>query len=50
MTRTGVSEPIQIKPASNVFTALAAIGLVAAVVTLVALWMSASSQFPNGLL
>lgn len=50
MTRTGASEPIQVKPSSNVFTALAAVGVVAAVVTLIALWMSATALFPNGLL
>lgn len=50
MTRTAANEPIQVKPSSNIYTALAAAALVATVVALIAIWTIAGAQFPNGLL
>lgn len=50
MTRTAGNEPIQVKPSSNVYTALAAAAVVATIVALAAIWMCAASQFKDGLL
>ena len=50
MSRLTTSEPVQVRPENNIYTALAAAAPVAVLLGLLALYMRGGEVFPKGLL
>ena len=50
MTRAATGDVVAVAPSSNVYTALAAVGTVVALIALVVMFVRAADMFPNGLL
>ena len=49
MSRSSQGQPITVKPALNVYTVLAGVGLVAAILALAIIYFQANKLLPGGL-
>ena len=50
MSRGAMNEPVVVRPQNNIYTVLAAVGLVTVLLGILAVYLRAAEIFPGGLL